>query len=179
MTQEMATLAGGCFWCLEAVYDELRGISAVVSGYTGGHVENPTYQQVCGKGTGHAEAVRITFDPSIIRYEDLLNVFFTIHDPTQLNRQGNDVGPQYRSAIFYHDTQQKATAEAVIARITAEKLWGDQPVVTEVAPAETFYDAEDYHQSYYANNSMQPYCLVVVAPKVKKARKVFTEMLKA
>lgn len=178
MTQQTATLAGGCFWCLEAVYDELRGISHVISGYTGGHVENPTYQQVCGKGTGHAEAVQITFDPAIISYEDLLNVFFTIHDPTQLNRQGNDVGPQYRSAIFYHDEAQKATAEAVIARITEEKLWGDKPVVTEIAPIDTFYDAEDYHQEYYANNPMQPYCMVVVAPKVKKARKTFTEMLK-
>jgi peptide-methionine (S)-S-oxide reductase len=175
--RETATLAGGCFWCLEAVYDELRGVGDVVSGYEGGHVQNPTYRQVCGGDTGHAEVVQIAFDPSEISYRDLLQVFFTIHDPTTLNRQGADVGTQYRSAIFYHSPEQKATAEQVISELNEAKVWGS-PIVTEVVPREIFYPAEDYHQEYFINNSRQPYCMAVVAPKVAKARKVFLERLK-
>lgn len=174
--REVATLAGGCFWCLEAVYDELKGITDVVSGYAGGQVANPTYQQVCSGKTGHAEVVRITFDPNVISYGDLLDVFFTIHDPTTLNRQGADVGTQYRSAIYYHSPEQKAIAEQKIDE--AGRAW-DKPIVTEVAPVPTFYPAEDYHQEYYANNPYQGYCMAVVAPKVAKARKVFFNKLKA
>lgn len=174
---EIATLAGGCFWCLEAVYDELKGVSSVVSGYAGGHVQNPTYQQICSGTTGHAEVIQVTFDPTIISYRDLLDVFFTIHDPTTPNRQGADVGPQYRSAIFYHSPEQKATAEAVIAELGAARLWAN-PIVTEVTPINNYSHAEDYHQEYYVNNRMQPYCMVVVAPKVSKARKKFVEKLK-
>src|SRR5690606_16075723 len=174
--REVATLAGGCFWCLEAVYDELKGVEDVVSGYTGGHVPNPTYRAVCTGDTGHAEAVQITFDPSVISYGDLLDVFFTIHDPTTLNRQGNDIGTQYRSAIFYHSPEQKAVAEQKIAE--AANSW-EKPIVTELKPIDTFYPAEDYHQEYFANNPYQPYCLAVVAPKVAKARKTFYQKLKA
>ena len=174
--REVATLAGGCFWCLEAVYDELKGVEDVVSGYTGGHVPNPTYRAVCTGDTGHAEAVQITFDPSVISYGDLLDVFFTIHDPTTLNRQGNDIGTQYRSAIFYHSPEQKAIAEQKIAE--AANSW-EKPIVTELKPIDTFYPAEDYHQEYFANNPYQPYCLAVVAPKVAKARKTFYQKLKA
>lgn len=174
--QEVATLAGGCFWCLEAVYDELKGVTDVVSGYAGGHVPNPSYQQVCTGTTGHAEVVQVTFDPSVISYGDLLDVFFTIHDPTTLNRQGADIGTQYRSAIYYHTPEQKATAEQKIAEAAAN--W-DKPIVTELTPVPTFYPAEDYHQEYYANNPYQGYCVAVVAPKVAKARKVFVEKLKA
>lgn len=174
---EIATLAGGCFWCLEAVYDELKGVSSVESGYSNGHVPNPTYREVCGGDTGHAEAVRIRFDPSIISYRDLLNVFFAIHDPTTLNRQGADIGDQYRSAIFYHSPEQKRIAEEVIRELTARRLW-DSPIVTEVAEAGPFYVAEDYHQEYFARNPYQPYCSAVVAPKVAKFRKQFLEMLK-
>ncbi len=180
MTQaktEVATLAGGCFWCLEAVYDELQGVSSVVSGYAGGHVNNPTYSEVCSGTTGHAEVIQLTFDPSIISYRDLLDVFFTIHDPTTLNRQGADVGTQYRSAIFYHTADQKATAAATIAELDSAHLWGN-PIVTEVVPISNYSTAEDYHQEYYVNNRMQPYCMVVVAPKVSKARKKFVEKLK-
>jgi peptide-methionine (S)-S-oxide reductase len=177
MAKEMATLAGGCFWCLEAVFDELKGVSAVESGYAGGHVRNPSYQDVCNGTTGHAEVVQLTFDPSVISYRDLLDVFFTIHDPTTLNRQGADVGTQYRSAIYYHSPEQKATAEATIAEFTAERLWSN-PIVTEVSPISNYWLAEDYHQEYYVNNKMQPYCMVVVAPKVSKARKKFVEKLK-
>jgi peptide-methionine (S)-S-oxide reductase len=174
--REVATLAGGCFWCLEAVYDELRGVEDVVSGYAGGHVVNPTYRQVCNGTTGHAEVVQVTFDPSVISYGDLLDVFFTIHDPTTLNRQGNDIGTQYRSAIYYHSPEQKAIAEQKIAE--AARNW-DKRIVTEIAPIEQFYAAEDYHQEYFANNPYQPYCMAIVAPKVAKARKSFYQKLKA
>lgn len=174
---QTATLAGGCFWCLEAVYDELKGVHSVESGYAGGHMDNPTYREVCNGNTGHAEVVQIRFDPSIISYRDLLNVFFTIHDPTTLNRQGGDIGTQYRSAIFYHDDEQKKIAEEVIKELNAQKLW-DNPIVTEVTKFDRFYVAEDYHQEYFAKNPYQPYCQVVVAPKVAKFRKHFLEMLK-
>jgi peptide-methionine (S)-S-oxide reductase len=175
-TTETATLAGGCFWCLDAVYRMLEGVSKVESGYAGGHVNNPTYKDVCSGETGHAEVVRITFDPSVISFRDLLNVFFTIHDPTTLNRQGGDVGTQYRSAIFYHSPEQKAAAEQAIAEMSAKKVW-DDPIVTEVSPAENYYGAEGYHQDYYAGNKDQPYCSVVIAPKVAKARKAFLDRL--
>ena len=178
MGKEIATLAGGCFWCLEAVYDQLQGVTDVVSGYAGGHVPNPTYEQVCGKMTGHAEVVQITFDPDVVTFGDLLDVFFTIHDPTTLNRQGNDVGPQYRSAIFYHSEAQKQAAQEKIAQLEQEGLW-DNPIVTEVTALDTFYPAEDYHQEYFANNPNQGYCRVVVAPKVAKFRKKYMERLKA
>jgi peptide-methionine (S)-S-oxide reductase len=174
---ETTTLAGGCFWCLEAVYDELKGVTDVVSGYAGGHVDQPSYHDVCAGTTGHAEVVQVTFDPKVISFKDILDVFFTIHDPTTLNRQGNDVGSQYRSAIFYQSPEQKATAEQVIKELEAQKLWRD-PIVTEIAPISKFYSAEDYHQEYFANNPYQPYCQVVVAPKVAKARKAFVEKLK-
>jgi len=173
----IATLAGGCFWCLEAVYDGMRGVASVESGYMGGSVANPTYEQVCGGDTGHAEVVRVTFDPAIVSFKELLEVFFVIHDPTTLNRQGNDAGTQYRSAIFYHTPQQKADAEEVIARLDAAKLWGG-PIVTELTPATAFYLAEGYHQEYFARNPRQPYCQAVVAPKVAKFRKHFLEKLK-
>ena len=174
---EVATLAGGCFWCLEAVYDQLQGVTDVVSGYSGGMVDHPTYQAVCTGQTGHAEVVQVTFDPLQISYKGILQVFFSIHDPTTLNRQGADVGTQYRSAIFYHDEAQKATAEALIAELTANKIW-DHPIVTQVAPLQTFFPAEDYHQEYYQRNPYQGYCQVVISPKVAKFRKQFTERLK-
>ncbi len=174
--KEIATLAGGCFWCLEAVYDQLRGVKDVVSGYSGGHVANPTYEQVCSSRTGHAEVVQLTFDPSVVSFEEILKVFFSIHDPTTLNRQGADVGPQYRSAIFYHSPEQQATAERVIAELNAQGLW-PRPIVTEVTPFEKFYPAEDYHQEYYARNPYQGYCQVVIAPKVAKFRKQYMEKL--
>ena len=177
MATQQATLGGGCFWCLEAAFLELDGIGEVVSGYAGGHVENPTYQEVCSATSGHAEVVQVSFDPERISYEDLLTVFFTIHDPTTQDRQGNDVGPQYRSAVFYHSPEQKAAAEAVIAGLAAEKVWPD-PVVTEVAPLTLFYPGEDYHQNYYRSNPAQPYCALVVGPKVAKARKAFAAKLK-
>ena len=178
MRIETATLAGGCFWCLEAVYDELKGVQSVESGYMGGHKANPTYNQVCDGNTGHAEVVQIKYDADTVSFGDLLDVFFTIHDPTQLNRQGNDVGTQYRSAIFHHSPEQKAVAEAKIAEIGAAGIWKDK-VVTEVAPASTFYVAEDYHQEYFARTgNANPYCSVVVAPKVAKFRKVFFDRLK-
>jgi peptide-methionine (S)-S-oxide reductase len=177
MTQT-AILGGGCFWCVEAAINQLEGVQSVVSGYMGGHVANPTYQQVCGGRTGHVEVARITFDPSIISYNDLLHVFFTLHDPTTLNRQGNDVGEQYRSVIFYLDQEQKKTAEDVIAELAREKVFPD-PIVTAIEPAATFYPAEDYHQDYFANNPFQPYCLAVVSPKVKKIREKFASRLKA
>ncbi len=176
-TKEIATLAGGCFWCLEAVYDQLKGVDDVVSGYSGGHVANPSYEQVCSSRTGHAEVVQLTFDPSIITFEEILKVFFSIHDPTTLNRQGADVGPQYRSAIFYHSPEQKATAEAVMREFGEQKLWPGR-IVTEVTPFQAFYPAEDYHQEYYANNPYQGYCQVVIAPKVAKFRKQWTEKLR-
>jgi peptide-methionine (S)-S-oxide reductase len=175
---EVATLAGGCFWCLEAVYDELRGVLSVESGYSGGSVENPTYRQVVTGTTGHAEVVRVTFDPEVVSFKEILEVFFTIHDPTTLNRQGADVGPQYRSAIFYHDEEQRRVAEEVISELETEGVW-DDPIVTEVTPFDTFYIAEDYHQEYYRNNAYQPYCQVVISPKVAKFRKQYLERLKA
>ena len=175
--REIATLAGGCFWCLEAVFDELKGVAAVESGYMGGQIRNPTYHQVCEGNTGHAEVVRIIFDPAAVSFEELLEVFFVIHDPTTLNYQGNDVGTQYRSAVFYHTPGQKAAVEAVIARLNAAKLW-DDPIVTEVVPAVEFYVAEGYHQEYFSRNPSQPYCRAVVAPKVQKFRKHFLEKLK-
>ena len=174
---QKATLAGGCFWCLEAVFDELKGVIAVESGYAGGHVANPSYQAVCTGMTGHAEVVQVTFDPSALDYADLLRVFFTIHDPTTLNRQGADVGTQYRSAIFTHDEAQRAAAEAVIREISESRLWPN-PIVTEVAPLDKFYMAEDYHQEYFAHNPNQPYCRVVIEPKVAKFRKHFVDRLK-
>ena len=177
-TKQIATLGGGCFWCLEAVYDDLIGVESVVSGYAGGHVPNPTYEQVCAKTTGHAEVVQLTFDATVITFRELLEVFFTIHDPTTLNRQGNDVGPQYRSAIYYHDDAQKETSETVIAEFNAAKLWAN-PIVTEVSPLDIFYPAEDYHQNYFENNPYQPYCQIVVAPKVAKFRKKFRNKRKS
>jgi peptide-methionine (S)-S-oxide reductase len=177
MSTEIATLAGGCFWCLEAVYDELRGVKEVTSGYAGGHVPSPTYKAVCTGTTGHAEVVQIEFDPEVISFKELLEVFFTIHDPTTLNRQGADVGTQYRSAIFYHSPEQKAVAEKVIADISEAGIW-DNPIVTEVSDLDTFYPAEDYHQEYFANNPDQGYCRVVIAPKVAKFRKKYFERLK-
>ncbi|MCX6066967.1 MAG: peptide-methionine (S)-S-oxide reductase MsrA [Chloroflexi bacterium] len=176
-TKELATLAGGCFWCVEAVFDQLKGVESVESGYSGGHVANPTYRQVCSDTTGHAEVVQITFDSSVISYQDILNIFFAVHDPTTLNRQGNDVGTSYRSAIFYHSDQQKISADNVIRELTAQKLWPN-PIVTEVTQFDKFYLAEDYHQEYFANNASQPYCNAVVAPKVVKFRKQFVDRLK-
>jgi len=175
--REAATLAGGCFWCLEAIFDDLRGVDDVVSGYSGGFVLNPTYRQVCDGRTGHAEVVQISFDPAVISFRELLEVFFAIHDPTTLNRQGADVGPQYRSAIFYHSPEQKATAQAVIAELNAAKVF-DKPIVTEVTGVTKFYAAEDYHQEYYVNNTSQPYCRMVISPKVAKLRKNFAAKLK-
>lgn len=174
---QTATLAGGCFWCLEAVFDELRGVESVESGYSGGSVANPGYREVCTGRTGHAEATQVTFDRSVISYRDLLNVFFAVHDPTTLNRQGNDVGTQYRSAIFYHDDAQKAEAESLITELNAQHIW-DKPIVTEVAKFDKFYIAEDYHQEYFAKNPFQPYCMAIVAPKVSKFRKHFIDRLK-
>ena len=175
---EVATLAGGCFWCLEAVYDQLRGVVSVESGYMGGKVDNPSYRAVCTGSTGHAEVIQITYNPAEVSFQDLLDVFFVIHDPTTLNRQGNDVGTQYRSAVYYHSAEQKAVAEKVIAALNAEHRWNN-PIVTEVTAASKFYIAEDYHQEYFANNASQPYCQVVVAPKVAKFRKYYMEKLKA
>ena len=175
--RELATLAGGCFWCLEAVYDDLKGVDSVESGYMGGDNPNPTYRQVCEGDTGHAEVVRITFDPKVVSYADLLDVFFVIHDPTQLDRQGNDVGTQYRSAVFFHSTEQQRIAQEKIEGLRREGVY-DDPIVTQVVPAADFYVAEDYHQEYFANNPYQPYCMAVVAPKVAKFRRKFLELLK-
>jgi len=177
MGTQIATLGGGCFWCLEAVFDELEGVISVESGYSGGQVENPSYQAVCNGTTGHAEVVQITFDPDSISFADILRVFFVMHDPTTLNRQGADVGTQYRSVIFYHDETQKQVAEEIIREVVATSMWTN-PIVTEVAPFEKFYVAEDYHQEYFANNPNQPYCRVVVAPKVAKFRKQYFDRLK-
>jgi peptide-methionine (S)-S-oxide reductase len=173
----LATLAGGCFWCLEAVYDELRGVRDVQSGYAGGHTVNPSYGEVCTGRTGHAEVVQIRFDPREISFEDLLDVFFTIHDPTTLNRQGGDVGTQYRSAIFTHDAAQREAAERKIRALQAEGTWG-APIATELAPLGTFYPAEDYHRDYFARNPGQGYCNAVIAPKVAKARKQHLDKLR-
>lgn len=174
---ETATLGGGCFWCTEAVFDSLRGVVDVVSGYSGGHVEDPTYTEVCTGATGHAEVINVTFDPGEISFKEILQVFFATHDPTTLNRQGNDVGTQYRSAVFYHSEEQKQVAEQVITEISEQEIY-DDPIVTEVTEFTRFYPAEDYHQEYFANNPAQPYCSAVVAPKVAKFRKVFIDRLK-
>jgi len=175
--KETATLGGGCFWCLDAVYVLLEGVDSVVSGYSGGSVPNPSYQAVCTGRTGHAEVVQVTYDPGVISYKEILTIFFTIHDPTTLNRQGADVGTQYRSVIFYHDLEQKETAEALIAELNDADIWSN-PIVTEVSPLETFYPGEDYHQDYYRNNSRQPYCAAVISPKVAKIRKSYASRLK-
>ncbi len=175
--KEVATLAGGCFWCLEAVFDDLKGVDSVESGYMGGKTVNPSYEEVCSGETGHAEVAQLTFDPKQVSFKEILEVFFVIHDPTTLNRQGNDVGTQYRSAIFYHSAEQKAAAEQVIANMGAAKIYEDR-IVTEVVPASKFYVAEDYHQEYFRRNAAQPYCAFVVRPKVAKFRKHFLEKLK-
>jgi len=175
---ETATLAAGCFWCVEAVFDDLKGVEDVVSGYSGGQTENPTYRQVCDGNTGHAEVAQIKFDPSVISFKDILRVFFSVHDPTTMNRQGADIGTQYRSAIFYHNDEQKRDAEEVIKEITDEGVY-DDPIVTEVTALEKFWPAEDYHQEYFANNPNVPYCAAVVSPKVKKFRQKFADRLKS
>src|SRR6202161_3445696 len=177
-TTETAILGGGCFWCVEAAIKQLQGVESVRSGYMGGAAPNPTYQQVCSGKTGHVEVAEITFNPAAISYSDLLHVFFTLHDPTTLNRQGNDVGEQYRSVIFYLDEDQKNTAKKVIVELTADGVFSD-PIVTAIEPASTFYVAEDYHQDYFANISMQPYCMFVVAPKVLKIREKYAKRLKS
>jgi len=175
--REIATLAGGCFWCLEAVFDEMKGVESVESGYMGGRTNNPTYEEVCSGETGHAEVTRLSFDPEVVSFREILEVFFVIHDPTTLNRQGNDAGTQYRSAIFYHSAEQKSAAEQVIANLESARIY-DDPIVTEVVPASQFYVAEDYHQEYFKRNPGQPYCAYVVRPKVAKFRKHFLEKLK-
>jgi peptide-methionine (S)-S-oxide reductase len=174
---EVATLGGGCFWCLEAVYDQVQGVHEVTSGYAGGTVPNPSYELVCSGTTGHAEVVQVAFDPDVISYEGILEIFFSIHDPTTLNRQGADVGTQYRSVIFTHDERQREAAEAAIRELTASGSYAD-PIVTQVTPLEAFYEAEDYHQEYFANNPRQPYCRAVVGPKVAKFQKHFSDILK-
>jgi peptide-methionine (S)-S-oxide reductase len=176
-TTELATLGGGCFWCLDAVYRDLRGVSSVVSGYAGGHVPNPTYEEVCGKRTGHAEVVQIAFDPAEISYADLLRIFFTIHDPTTKDRQGNDVGPQYRSVIYTHSPEQDRIARDIMAEVTAAKLW-HAPLVTELAPLDVFWPGEAEHQDYFARTPWSGYCQVIIAPKVAKFRKSFADRLK-
>ncbi|HQT32112.1 MAG TPA: peptide-methionine (S)-S-oxide reductase MsrA [Thiobacillus sp.] len=177
MSHAIASLAGGCFWCIESVFNRLRGVSSAVSGYMGGHTANPTYEDICNGDTGHAEVVRVNYDSDEVSFRELLEVFFTLHDPTQLNRQGNDVGTQYRSAIFWHTPDQKAEAEAVIAELTAAGQFG-APIVTELSEATTFYPAEGYHQGYFEQNPNQPYCQYVVAPKVAKARAKYAARLK-
>jgi peptide-methionine (S)-S-oxide reductase len=173
-----ATLGGGCFWCLEAVYQQLKGVHGVKSGYAGGHVDNPTYKEVCGGDTGHAEVAQVEYDPAQITFEDLLRVFFSIHDPTTQDRQGADVGPQYRSIILHHDDEQKAAAQRVIEEIGSAGVW-DDPIVTQLVPLDRFWPAEDYHDNYFAQHGNQPYCQVVIAPKVAKFRKQFTDRLRA
>lgn len=175
---EIATLGGGCFWCVEAVFDELKGVEKVESGYSGGHVENPTYREICTGTTGHIEVVQVTFDPEIVSFRDILSVFFATHDPTTLNRQGADVGPQYRSAVLYHDEEQKRVAEEYIVELEADGIW-NAPIVTEVTAFEKYYVAEEYHQNYFEDNPGQPYCQVIIAPKVAKFRKENLERLKA
>jgi len=174
---ETATLGGGCFWCTEAVYKEVKGVVDVKPGYSGGHVKNPSYREVCTGNTGHAEVVEITFDPSVVSFSDILEVFFKTHDPTTLNRQGNDVGTQYRSVIFYHNEKQKETAEKVIQLFEKEKIY-DKPIVTQVEPFKAFYEAEDYHHDYYERNKNQPYCQFVITPKLDKFEKIFKDKLK-
>ena len=175
--KEVATFAGGCFWCTEAIFQEVKGVEKVVSGYTGGFIKNPAYREVCNGTTGHAEAIQITFNPELVSYEDLLEIFFGTHDPTTLNRQGADVGTQYRSEVFYHSEAQKEKAEKYIQWIEQEKLYSN-PIVTKVSPASTFYAAEDYHQDYYSQNSQQGYCQMVIAPKLEKLRKYYQSKLK-
>jgi peptide-methionine (S)-S-oxide reductase len=175
--KEVATLAGGCFWCTEAVFVDLKGVEKVESGYSGGMVQNPSYRQVCAGTTGHAEAIQVTFDPNVISFKEILEVFFATHDPTTLNRQGNDVGPQYRSGVFYHTPEQKAIAEEVIQDLNSQHLW-NAPIVTEVTPFKNFFKAEDYHQEYFKLHGEQPYCQFVIAPKVSKFRKKYHDMLK-
>jgi peptide-methionine (S)-S-oxide reductase len=175
--REVATLAAGCFWCIETVYDQLKGVEKVVSGYTGGMIPNPSYQQVCTGTTGHAEAVQVTFDPTVVSFREILEIFFTIHDPTTLNRQGGDIGTQYRSAVFYGSPEQKSVAEEVISDFSSKGLW-DRAIVTEVTPVTEFYPAEDYHQGYYEQNPSQPYCRAVIEPKVAKFRKYYFDKLK-
>jgi peptide-methionine (S)-S-oxide reductase len=177
-SNEVATLGGGCFWCLEAVFEQLRGVMKVESGYSGGTVEDPNYRQVCSGDTGHAEVIQITFDPAVVSYREVLEVFFAIHDPTTLNSQGPDEGTQYRSAIFYHNESQRQVAERLIAELDASKIWSD-PIVTEITPLEKFYKAEDYHQEYFRSNPRQPYCQAVVNPKVVKFRKQFAGKLRS
>jgi len=174
---EKATFGGGCFWCLEAVFEQLRGVTKVESGYAGGRSNAPTYKQVCSGSTGHAEVVQVAFDPAVVSFRDLLDVFFATHDPTTLNQQGADVGTQYRSVVLYHDPEQKRFVEERIVELQAEGIW-DRPIVTEVAPLETFHPAEDYHQGYFRQNTGQPYCQVVISPKVAKFRKNFAARLK-
>jgi len=174
---ETATLAAGCFWCVEAVFDDLKGVESVESGYSGGHTENPTYREVCSETTGHAEVIQLKFDPNVISFKEILQVFFAVHDPTTLNRQGNDIGSSYRSAIFYHSDEQRRIAEEVIEEVEAEGVY-DNPIVTEVKSFDKFYIAENYHQEYFANNPNQPYCAAVVEPKVAKFRKNFVDRLK-
>jgi peptide-methionine (S)-S-oxide reductase len=174
---EVATLAGGCFWCLEAIFNQMKGVERVVPGYSGGEVTDPTYEQVCTGNTGHAEAVQITFDPQQISFKEILEIFFSTHDPTTLNRQGADVGTQYRSAIFYHSEEQKAIAEQVIRELEAAKIW-DAPIVTEITPFQSFYPAEDYHRDYFQRNRQQPYCQVVIVPKVSQFRQRYAARLK-
>jgi peptide-methionine (S)-S-oxide reductase len=176
--KQIAVFGGGCFWCTEAVFDQLRGVLSVVSGYTGGGLKNPTYEQVCGGATGHAEAIRIEFDPDKITFRDLLTVFFATHDPSTLNRQGNDVGTQYRSAIFYNDKAQKQEAESFIKELAAAGTFS-KPIVTSLEPLTEFYTAEAYHQKYYANNPYQPYCQVMIPPKLNKLQKQFRDLLKS
>ena len=175
--KELATLGGGCFWCLEAVFDQVKGVESVESGYMGGDHPNPTYEAICTGTTGHAEIIQIEFDPKIISFRELLEIFFGIHDPTTMNRQGNDAGTQYRSAIFYHSAEQEATAKEVIEQLTKDELF-DSPIVTEVVPASTFFIAEDYHQEYFVQNPSQPYCTYLISPKVAKFRQRFTDKLK-
>jgi peptide-methionine (S)-S-oxide reductase len=178
MTTQLATLAGGCFWCLEAVFEQLKGVKKVESGYSGGHVPNPSYEAVCTGTTGHAEVTQVTFDPDVISFHDLLKVFFAIHDPTTLDRQGGDAGTQYRSAIFYHDDEQRGIAEDVVRELEAEHVF-DDPIVTRIEPLDAFYPAEEYHREYYRRNPNQPYCRAVIAPKVAKLRSKYLEKLKA
>jgi peptide-methionine (S)-S-oxide reductase len=175
--REIATLGGGCFWCLDGIFRDLKGVEKVESGYAGGQAKNPSYREVCSGTTGHAEVVQVTFDPSVVLFRDLLGVFFTIHDPTTLNRQGADVGTQYRSVVLYHSDDQRRAAEQVIADLTAKKVW-DAPIVTQIVPFTTFYPAEQYHQDYFAQNPDQPYCQIVIAPKIAKFRKAYLDRLK-
>ena len=174
--QEIATLGGGCFWCTEAVFQDINGVESVISGYSGGKIKNPAYREVCSGRTGHAEVIQITFNPSVISFEEILEIFWHVHDPTTLNRQGNDVGTQYRSVIYYHDEKQKEIAEKSKAETDATDLWED-PIVTEISPFEVFYEAEEYHQNYYKNNSVQPYCTFVITPKMAKFKKKFGDKL--